>query len=263
MDDKKKHTIIKIILIIIIILLLIHNCNMIKKRGKSKTPSGNVNIIEITCEDSNKCDVKPVDNKDNNSDVTDNSQDSDNSKKTTGTKKNSNTGSTNGGSGSSSNDSGSNSSSSDDEEPITDTVVEPENEMFVRDNRLVWNDTTELKIFTNSFYNFEDKIAPEASNTYQFVVKNSTAYKLKYTMSFLENNPYSINMKYRLKKNDTYLIDHYVSFGELLIGDQFIDAKTNDTYYLEWKWFSADNDNDAGENSASYSLNIKVEAESV
>ena len=144
-----------------------------------------------------------------------------------------------------------------------DDVVEPENEMFVRDNRLVWNETSPLKIFTNSVYNFEEKIAPESSNTYQFVVKNSTSYQLKYTMSFIETNPYHINMKYKLKKNDTYIVDHYVSYNELNINEQLLSAKTNDTFYLEWKWVSSDNDNEAGEHAADYSLSIKVEAESI
>ena len=144
-----------------------------------------------------------------------------------------------------------------------DDVVEPENEMFVRDKKLVWSDTSPLNIFTSSIYTVEGKIAPESSNTYQFVVKNSTSYSLKYNISFIETNPYHINMKYKLKKNNTYVIDHYVSYGELNIEEQLLNAKTNDTYYLEWKWVSSDNDNEAGEHSADYSLNIKVEAESV
>ena len=50
--DNKKDLVIKIILIIIIILLLLHNCSLIKKRGKKET--GNINIIDITC-NNNKC----------------------------------------------------------------------------------------------------------------------------------------------------------------------------------------------------------------
>ena len=157
-------------------------------------------------------------------------------------------------------DSSNNNSSSDDNQD--DNVEEPEDEMFVRDKRLVWDNVSELKIFTNSVYNFEEKIAPESSNTYQFIVKNSTSYNLKYNMSFIETNPYNINMKYKLKKNDTYIVDHYVSYNELNINDQLLNAKTNDTFYLEWKWISSDNDNQAGENSANYELKIKVEAES-
>ena len=48
--------VIKIVLILIIIILLLHNCSLIKKNGKKET--GNVNIIDITC-DNNNC-QKPL-----------------------------------------------------------------------------------------------------------------------------------------------------------------------------------------------------------
>ena len=51
-DEREKDKIIKIILIIIIILLLIHNCSLIQK--KNKGTNGNVNIIDINCND-DKC----------------------------------------------------------------------------------------------------------------------------------------------------------------------------------------------------------------
>ena len=113
-------------------------------------------------------------------------------------------------------------------------------------------------------YYFSDIVAPESSNTYQFVVKNSTEYKLKYNITFVEDNTYHINMKFKLKKNDTYLVDHYVSYNDLNISDILINSKSNDTYYLEWKWISSNNDTSIGKTpDAYYGLTIKVEAESV
>ena len=138
-----------------------------------------------------------------------------------------------------------------------------EDSLYVNDPSIKWQDETELKIFKNSLYNFEEKIAPESSNTYQFVVNNGTSYKLKYNISFIESNPYSINMKYKLKKNNTYIIDHYVSYNELNISDIELNSQKKDTYYLEWKWVSSDNDNSAGKNNANYSLKIDIKAESV
>lgn len=269
MDDKnkRKDLIIKLILVIVIILLLIHNCSLLKKKGKDKVPSGNVNIIEITCEDNNKCDIKPKDKDDDtNSEVSDDVDVSNNggTSKNNGASNNKTTSDNNGSNNNSSSTGGETSNTDDDsdDEEEFDDIVEPEDEMFVRDKKLVWNDTSPVKIFTNSVYTFEDKIAPEVSNTYQFVVKNSTSYNLKYNISFMETNPYHINMRYKLKKNNSYVIDHYVSYNELIVNEQLLDAKSNDTYYLEWKWVSSDNDNDAGENGANYSLEIKVEAES-
>ena len=85
----------------------------------------------------------------------------------------------------------------------------------------------------------DGKIAPESSNTYQFVVKNSTKNKLKYEINFIETNDYNINMQYKLKKNDTYIIDHYVKPSELSVNDMILNPGENDTYYLDWKWISS------------------------
>ena len=127
-----------------------------------------------------------------------------------------------------------------------------------------WNGATDLKIFTKSIYNIDGVIAPESANTYEFDVKNSTEYNVKYDIKFIETNLYSINMKYKLKKNSTYIIDHYVSASELNITDQLLNAGNKDVYYLEWKWISSSNDNSIGTNpQASYGLQIEVKAESV
>ena len=68
-------------------------------------------------------------------------------------------------------------------------------------------------------------------------------------------------MKYKLKKNDTYLIDHYVSASQLNQANLILDPNNNDTYYLEWKWISSDNDTQIGETpNAKYELKIEVKA---
>ena len=76
-------------------------------------------------------------------------------------------------------------------------------------------------------------------------------------------------MKFKLKKNDTYLVDHYVSYNSLDLDNMLLNSKTSDTYYLEWKWIGDDDNTDtsigksAKDNNIEYSLKIKVEAESV
>ena len=127
---------------------------------------------------------------------------------------------------------------------------------------LTWNGADDLKIFTNSMYEPADVIAPESSNTYQFVIKNSTKYNIKYNIKFIETNEYYINMKYKLKRNDTYIVDEYVSYDKLDIINRLLDTNNTDTYYLEWKWISSDNDTNIGkEPEAKYGLRIQVEAE--
>ena len=56
-NNKTLDWIIKIVLIIIIIFLLIHNCSLIKKNREYENSGGNIDIIEIGCDD-NKC--KPI-----------------------------------------------------------------------------------------------------------------------------------------------------------------------------------------------------------
>jgi hypothetical protein len=71
-------------------------------------------------------------------------------------------------------------------------------------------------------------------------------------------------MKYKLKKNDVYIIDHYVTADELHITDQLLSTDSKDVYYLEWKWISSSNDNSIGTNpNANYGLQIEVNAESI
>jgi len=113
-------------------------------------------------------------------------------------------------------------------------------------------------------YQLNGIIAPESSSTYQFVVKNGTEYNLKYNVTFIEDNPYNVNMKYKLKRNDTYIIDEYVSASELTAENIILPISNNDTFYLEWKWVSSSNDTEIGKiDNANYGLKIEVKAESV
>ena len=235
-EINKKDIMIKIVLIVIIIILLIHNCCVLKKHNKELIPTGNVNIIEIICDKDDVC--IPEGNQDDFSTYNDTNN------KSNGLNDN---------------------KSGNDKTPFTenDTTEPEETELLVKDKKINWEETTQAKIFTNSMYELNDKIAPESSNTYQFVVKNGTNYPINYNINFIETNVYNINMKYKLKKNDTYLIDHYVSASELNQTDLTLNSKKNDTYYLEWKWISCDNDTQIGEASnANYGLKIEVKAES-
>lgn len=152
-------------------------------------------------------------------------------------------------------------------QPGGEDIVEPDGDFYVDDSNVRWSDETDVKIFTDSLYNIEGRIAPESLNTYKFVVNNETKYNLKYKISFAEENQYNINLKYKLKKNGSYLVDHYVSYDELNIDNLLLNSKSKDTYLLEWKWVSSDNDTQIGVKARSidvnYNLKIKVEAESV
>lgn len=228
-DNKILNTIIELILIIIIIFLLLHNCNLQKEKNKKK-PTGNVDIIEIKCDNIETCTIDK-DNKQNDT------------KQSTSILPVIN-------------------KSDNDKEEVKE--IEPDKGLVVVDNYTVnWNGKKDLKIFTNSAYELTDRISPESSDTYKFVVKNKTEYDLKYKITFIETNENGINMKYKLRKNDDYIVDNYTSYQNLNLQNQELSKGENDTYYLDWKWISSQNDTHVGEIQAEYKLKIEIEAESI
>ena len=128
-----------------------------------------------------------------------------------------------------------------------------------------------LRIFTNSAYEYTDKIAPGVSNTYNFVVHNSTNMKLRYYVEMYEESDYNINLKYRLRRNNSYVIGNdntWVTPNKLKTEFSKINASASDSYSLDWQWMYEDGkDNEdtfAGENMTSnYKLNIRFYFEQI
>lgn len=142
------------------------------------------------------------------------------------------------------------------------TPEEDNGKVIVKDKDVIWETDTVVDIFTNSLAN--TLIAPESSNTYRFTVYNNTSTTVKYDLTFTEINESNINMKYKLRKNNTYIISDYSSISELNLTEQVLNSDKNDVFYLEWKWVSSDNDTEIGASrNATYNLKIKVEAEEI
>ena len=58
---------IKLILVLIIIILFLHNCSLMKNNNVKPINGGNINIIEIKCDNSRTCEpVDPGNNGGNN-----------------------------------------------------------------------------------------------------------------------------------------------------------------------------------------------------
>lgn len=166
--------------------------------------------------------------------------------------------------------------------PVTPTEPEEEDEeeeeseydddFYASDKEKVkWHDEANLKIFEDStnISKIQGKIAPESTGTYKFEVNNGTKYNLKYKITFIETNQYGMNIKYKLKRGNNYIVDHYVSYSDLDISNVLLNTKSSDTYYLEWKWVG-DNDSEdtnigknANSSNIKYELKINIEAESV
>ena len=86
----------------------------------------------------------------------------------------------------------------------------------------------------------------------------------------IEDSEYKINMVYRLKTGDRYVIGNdskWVTADELETEFNNLKKYKSDSYSLEWKWlYEGDDENDtiAGMNMESeYKLNIRVYFEEV
>lgn len=234
MDDNKIRKINKTltvfiaILIIIIILLLLKGCS---KKDNNISHKGKINVFEIKCDTNCECE------KDDNNNTGNDTTESDKNKKSNDKTK----------------------------EVIKESYTSKDNnteiDINVLDNYKTWQEETDINIFDDSTYVVKGKIAPESAGTYQFVIKNSTSYNVEYDVKFEETNNYHVNMKYRLKKNNDYLISDWVSYSELSQEKIKLNSNSTDTYYLEWKWFSSSNDNSVGSNiNSKYGLSIDIKA---
>ena len=125
-----------------------------------------------------------------------------------------------------------------------------------------------LNIFNNAAFNYTNKIAPGVSNTYEFKVNNTSNVDIKYYVEMYEQSDYNINLKYRLRRNGSYVIgseDNWVSANELKTEFKNLKASNYDSFELDWKWFDDDvNDTNIGENMTSeYKLNIRFYFEEI
>ena len=247
MEDREKRTdriIIGVLIIIILLLLVLNSCTLMNRHGEpGNNGNSNLTIFDFKCEKSCK-------KKENNNGNNDNGNNGSSKKNNNGNNGNTNTpDDTEQGSG----------SDDEEEEEIFYGMLEVYDDEY---NTIKWNGAADLKIFENS-YSANNTIAPESTGSYEYMVRNSTDYKLKYDLSFEETNTSNINMKYKLKKNGTYLNSEYVSYADLALTNQTIEVGTKDIYVLEWKWISSDNDTSIGKNGAEYSLRILIDAEGI
>lgn len=215
-------------LIIIIILLLVKCCS----KQEESTHEGKINIFEIKCDFDCECNCEQQNDKCNED------KNKENNKGNNGNKSNDNS------------------------KEVINTITDDNNtelDIKVLDKSKTWKDEENINIFTDSNYVVEGKIAPESTGIYQFMVKNSTKFNVKYDVTFSEINNYHINMKYKLKKNSEYLISDWVTYSELAQSDIRLNTGSSDTYYLEWKWFEGSNDNSIGEDiNSKYRLSIEI-----
>lgn len=221
-----------VILIIVIILLLLRGCS---KKDEETNNNGNINVFELKCD--TNCDCTNDNKKEDDSNTSGNNNSNSNSSTNKDTTK--------------------------EASKEIDNSNNEQNEVTIKvlDDNKTWEENTDIKIFEDSTYVVKGKIAPESSGTYQFIIKNSTSFNVKYNIEFNEINDYNINMKYKLKKNNKYVISNWVTYSDLKQKSIKLNSNSSDTYYLEWKWFESSNDNLIESNpSSKYGLSIDISA---
>lgn len=151
----------------------------------------------------------------------------------------------------------------------TDTDIDREGVVYIDDKNGWYIYQKTLKIFENAAFEFTSKIAPGVSNSYVFKVHNETSNAIRYNIEFLESSEYAINMRYRLKRGDEYIVgsdSEWVGASELISAVKVLPMDGVDSYTLDWEWPYEDNhdalDTKAGEKMASeYGLEIKISFE--
>lgn len=124
----------------------------------------------------------------------------------------------------------------------------------------------DLNIFNNNV--FKDKIAPGISGSYLFNIHNISNIDIKYSIMMDKVSEYDINLKYRLKKNNKYIIgddNSWVDIKLLNTNNYILKKDKTDKYVLEWIWLDDDKmDTIIGINMVSkYLLNINFYMEEV
>lgn len=126
-----------------------------------------------------------------------------------------------------------------------------------------WIDDEYIDVFENGKYN-GNKIHPGMEGEYLFRFENRNANRLNYNMTFTEENEYSMNMGYRLRFDNVYVLgneDTYISIDELKLEDAIIASGSSAIFTLEWKWIDGTGDTEAGMNEATYTLHITLDAQ--
>lgn len=122
-----------------------------------------------------------------------------------------------------------------------------------------------LKIFQHKSYHVKNNvIAPGTENSYQFIIRNNNEYAILYDLDINETNIHDINMRFRLKQNEKYIIgkeNKWVTAEELKQNGVILANDSYNVYTLDWKWFESENDTEIGKNiEAEYKLDISFDS---
>ena len=142
-------------------------------------------------------------------------------------------------------------------EPVVDTDS-VDDELVEVDPEMIWDSTNNINVFKNAQFNNRNMIAPGSFGAYHFQVQNKTTFGIFYNLAFEEDNFMDVNMLYRLRKNDKWIVKQWTKLPDIFLETYRIESTKVDDYVLEWKWFDADNDSDLGRASYFSPLEYKM-----
>ena len=122
-----------------------------------------------------------------------------------------------------------------------------------------WNQSNKLNIFGNEDFENQKVIAPGSKGTYNFYVENNKEEKITYTLEFNESYDYFVNMKYKLKMENQYVVgseNDWVSIQNMNSLTFETPEKTTNAFLLEWYWEDHEKDTIAGINAGNYTLEL-------
>ena len=108
-----------------------------------------------------------------------------------------------------------------------------------------WHQNDNINLFKTRNRKGEKVIWPGQSGSYDFVVQNNNNDPITYELSLDEANRDNMNMKYRLKLNNVYVVGDektYESIDKVKLDNITILGKGKSLFTLEWTWEKADND---------------------
>lgn len=288
-NKERKQRFIIIILLIIIIILLSYLSYILGKIGNTPTSSSQVSgdIFEVVVgegeEEQQNNNETNIENEiaDTSTEEGNTSSNNINNKKTnlkiinysanttdnnSNNQENNNQENSNNNTNNESNNNNNNNNNNEDNNNTNDNNDEQNKDIEVSDENQTFGKGQQINIFKHTSKNVKnDKIAPLTKSTYRFDIKNGNKFAIKYQIKMSEENPYNINMKYRLKLDGKYIIgdeNTWVNINEINTNNLILANESYAKFELDWYWAEGENDTFIGTQIQSkYKVYMEIYAE--